>query len=156
MGFRMNNYGGSLKNPVFRGRFTKNQYRFKVWLGEKEGGSMFLMWGGGWYPNAHYETWLIVAKNTNQGPKAPHVYIPISLSKIALQMWRDHSFSQRNKTTEWAVGIGLFWESYQSYMLNLYTPTPQNGQTNSNNLSAKSWRIAWVCLTIVWGWRLKG
>ena len=43
----MNNYGGSQKNPVFRGRFTKHQYRFKVWLGEKEGGSEFLMWGGG-------------------------------------------------------------------------------------------------------------
>ena len=29
----------------------------------------------------------------------------ISLSKIAHQMWRDHPFSQRNKTTEWADGV---------------------------------------------------
>ena len=28
-------------------------------------------------------------------------------------------------------------------------PNPQNGQTHSN------W-IIWVCLTIFWGWRLKG
>ena len=31
----------------------------------------------------------------------------ISLSKIAHQMWRDHPFSQRNKTTERAVGVGV-------------------------------------------------
>ena len=29
------------------------------------------------------------------------------LSKIAHQMWRDHPFSQRNKATEWAVGVGV-------------------------------------------------
>ena len=29
----------------------------------------------------------------------------ISLTKIAHQMWRDHPFSQRNKTTEWADGV---------------------------------------------------
>ena len=32
---------------------------------------------------------------------------------------------------------------------------PQNGQTHSNNLSAKSRRIVWVYLAILWGWRLK-
>ena len=26
MGLRIRNYGGSLRYPVFRGRFTKNQY----------------------------------------------------------------------------------------------------------------------------------
>ena len=31
----------------------------------------------------------------------------ISLSKIAHQIWRDHSFSQRNKPTEWPVGVGV-------------------------------------------------
>ena len=31
----------------------------------------------------------------------------ISLSKIAHQMWRDHPFSQRNKTTQWAVRNGI-------------------------------------------------
>ena len=29
----------------------------------------------------------------------------ISLSKIAPQMCRHHPFSQRNKTTEWALGL---------------------------------------------------
>ena len=31
--------------------------------------------------------------------------------------------------------------------------TPQNGQTRSNDNSRQ---IVWVCLTILWGWRLKG
>ena len=31
----------------------------------------------------------------------------LSLSKIAHQMWRDHPFSQRNITTEGAVGVGV-------------------------------------------------
>ena len=30
-------HGGSRKNPIFSGRFTKNQYRFKVLLGKKKG-----------------------------------------------------------------------------------------------------------------------
>ena len=38
---KMKNYGGSLKNSTFRGRYTKNRYRFKVWLGKKgEGKSL--------------------------------------------------------------------------------------------------------------------
>ena len=46
----------------------------------------------------------------HQGPKARHVYIHysmISLSKTAHQKWCDHPFSQRNKTTEWAVEDGV-------------------------------------------------
>ena len=31
----------------------------------------------------------------------------ILLSKITHQMWRDHTFCQRNKTTEGVVGVGL-------------------------------------------------
>ena len=31
----------------------------------------------------------------------------ISLNKIALQMWHNHLFSQRNKTAERAVGLGV-------------------------------------------------
>ena len=31
----------------------------------------------------------------------------LSLGKIAHQMWRDHPFSQRNRTTERTVGVGL-------------------------------------------------
>ena len=35
-------------------------------------------------------------------------------------------------------------------------PTPQNGQTHSNNSSPICRRIVWVYLTILWSWRLKG
>ena len=35
-------------------------------------------------------------------------------------------------------------------------PTPQNGQTHSNNSSAICQRIVWVGLIIIWDWRLKG
>ena len=31
----------------------------------------------------------------------------LSLSKIAHQMWSDHPFSQRNRTTERTVEVGL-------------------------------------------------
>ena len=31
----------------------------------------------------------------------------LSLSKIAHKMWRDHPFSQRNRTTERTVGLGF-------------------------------------------------
>ena len=31
----------------------------------------------------------------------------LSLSKIAHQMWRDHPFSQGNRTTEGLVGMGV-------------------------------------------------
>ena len=40
--------------------------------------------------------------------------------------------------------------------LTVQAPTPQNGQTHSNNSSANCRRIVWVCLTILWAWRLKG
>ena len=36
----------------------------------------------------------------HQGTKTWHMYIHDF-------MWCDHSFSQRNKTTEWAVGMGV-------------------------------------------------
>ena len=38
----------------------------------------------------------------------------ISLSKIAYQMWCDHSFGQRNKTTERAMGGGWQWQGGQT------------------------------------------
>ena len=59
------------------------------------------------------ETTIEITKNPilHQGPSG--IKIPrldmcrfiIILSIIAHQMWRDHSFSQRNKTTETAVGV---------------------------------------------------
>ena len=35
-------------------------------------------------------------------------------------------------------------------------PVPQTGQIHSNNSSAICGWNVWVCLTILWGWRLKG
>ena len=46
------------------------------------------------------------------------------------------------------------WFNDTFFYLTLQAPTPQNGQTHSNNSSAKA-EIVWVCLTILWGWRLK-
>ena len=43
-----------------------------------------------------------------------------------------------------------------SVSLTLSAPISQNGQTHSNNSSAIPRRIVWVCLTILWDWRLKG
>ena len=40
-------------------------------------------------------------------------------------------------------------------ILTLYEPTPENGQTHSNNLSANLRRIVWVCLTILWACLLR-
>ena len=41
MGLRTKNYGDSLKNLIFRGGSQKKQYRFKVWLDEKEGSGVY-------------------------------------------------------------------------------------------------------------------
>ena len=41
-------------------------------------------------------------------------------------------------------------------ILTLLVPISQNDQTHSNNSSAICRRIVWVCLTILWDWRLKG
>ena len=40
--------------------------------------------------------------------------------------------------------------------INPLSANPQNGQTQSNNSSRICRRIVWVCLTILWSWRLKG
>ena len=40
--------------------------------------------------------------------------------------------------------------------ITIYAPTPQNGQTHSNNSSGICQRIVRVCLTILWGCRLEG
>ena len=52
-------------------------------------------------------------KNTHQGSSGTNVqrldmcWSILSLSRIAHQMWRDGPFSQRNRTTERTVGIGV-------------------------------------------------
>ena len=59
------------------------------------------------------ETTIEITKNpiiSNLGIKIPRLDVCrfiIILSIIAHQMWRDHSFSQRNKTTEKAVGVEI-------------------------------------------------
>ena len=45
--------------------------------------------------------------NPHKVPRLDMCRSTISLSKIVHQMWHDHPFSQRNKTTERAVGEGL-------------------------------------------------
>ena len=49
-------------------------------------------------------------------------------------------------------GLGY---AYEFKVLTLWAPIPQNGQTHSNNSSAICRRIVWVCLTILWDWRLR-
>ena len=59
------------------------------------------------------ETTIEITKNpiiSNLGIKIPRLDMCrfiIILSIIAHQMWRDHSFSQRSKTTEKAVGVEI-------------------------------------------------
>ena len=48
------------------------------------------------------------------------------------------------------------WKTAMQICLTLKAPIPKNGQTHSNNSSAICRRIVWVCLTILWNWRLKG
>ena len=45
--------------------------------------------------------------------------------------------------------------SMSKHTLSLITPISQNGLTYSNNSSVICLRILWVCLTILWDWRLK-
>ena len=42
------------------------------------------------------------------------------------------------------------WKSNHKKLLNFQAPIPQNGQTQSNNLSAICWQIVWVCLVVLW------
>ena len=48
-----------------------------------------------------------------------------SLNKIAHQMCRDHPFSQRNKKTEWTVGVGdktwKKWREGRQYRRGVFT-----------------------------------
>ena len=74
-------------------------------------------------------------------------------------------FSYTNLTTEfWThfetkIDEQSDWNSVKQTILKTLTlsaPTPQNGQTHSKNESANHGRIVWVCLTMLWSWRLKG
>ena len=51
---------------------------------------------------------------------------------------------------------GLRELSVEGWLVNPLMPIPQNGQTHPNNSLAVCRWIVWVCLTILWDWRLKG
>ena len=95
MGLRMKNYGGLLKNPIFRGEVhEKPMYREElpkkgVWTVCKfkggawhKGGSLVFLKGAG-YPNAHYEIDSLLHKTRIRVPRLDMCPSMISLSKIA-------------------------------------------------------------------------
>ena len=49
--------------------------------------------------------------------------------------------------TGFYISVALTW-----YKLTFYVPMPQNGKVHSNNSFKK---FGWVCLNILWYWRLK-
>ena len=53
---------------------------------------------------------LVLYDITTSGTNVPRLDMCrfiLTLSKIAHQIWRDHSFSQRNRATERTVGVGV-------------------------------------------------
>ena len=96
----MKNYGVSLKNLIFIGTFTKNQYRFNARLGEKRGGA-FEVGRSGVDTRMHtMKLDPLLHKTRTQVLRFDMCKFMRSLSKITHQMWCDHPFSQRNETTE--------------------------------------------------------
>ena len=78
-------HGGSRKNPIFSGRFTKNQYRFKVLLGKKKGGGGVK---GGIDAVMHtMKLDVLLHKTRIKVPRFGIYTYMISLSKIAHQLW---------------------------------------------------------------------
>ena len=77
-------------------------------------------------------------------------------SQLAINLW---SFSEAFKRLFNVIYESLFLIAVTSkfiwrlLQLTLSVPTPQNGQTHSNNSSVV---CVWVCLTVLWGWPLKG
>ena len=74
---------------------------------------------------------------------APIIY----LSKTSKSLWSSDIF--RGFKIE-KLGLSLL------DVLTPEVPIPQNGQTHSDNSSAICRQIVWVCLTILWDFRLKG
>ena len=64
-------------------------------------------------------------------------------------------FAEQLKATA-SVYEYLIQETLSTLYLNPLNANPTNGQTHSNNSSAVSRRIVWMCLTILWDWGLKG
>ena len=115
MGLRMKNYGDSLKNPIFRERFTKNQCIERKCLKRGGGALTVCRFRGGECLAKKRGGVFLKGVDTSLHTMKPNALLHkthievlrldmctsiISLSKIADQIWRDHPFSQRNKTTE--------------------------------------------------------
>ena len=104
MGLRMKNYGSSLKNQ-YRGLWKTNIDSRYGWA--KKRGLVFLKRGVDtlmYTPKLHallHKTCIKVIKVL----RLDMCTSMITLSKI-VQMWCDHPFSRRNKTTEWAMAGG--------------------------------------------------
>ena len=77
-------------------------------------------------------------------------YMIFQLWRLMSKMTSKH-FSDNGHT--WVSLYDIFIQMtycHRTMVLNFEAPTPQNGQTQSNNSPT------WVCLSILWGWRLKG
>ena len=51
----------------------------------------------------------------------------------------------------WGYFLNLF-----RFIVNTLSANPTNWSNTLNNSSAICWRSVWMCLTIVWYWRIKG
>ena len=119
MGLSMKNYGGSLKNPIFIGRLTKNQC-IGGGLPKKDGLGQFVDLRSCLTKKRRWCFWRVVdtTMHTMKLDALLHKTCikvlrldictsAISLSKIEHQRRNDHLFRQRNKATELAVGLGV-------------------------------------------------
>ena len=65
-------------------------------------------------------------------------------------------YFQCYRVRNWVQFVQSDWYYAGEDVVNPLGTNPTNGQTHSNNSSANSQRIAWVCLTILCGRPLKG
>ena len=70
---------------------------------------------------------------------------------------QEKQLSKNNRDSAIRFSNYLTKKSQKTSMiaLTLQVPIPQNAQTHWNNSSIICRRIVWVCLTILWNWRLK-
>ena len=76
-----------------------------------------------------------------------NVVLPFATDIVPLQFFCSYSSLQLFTYCSQNVSFQV--------ILTLYAPIPQNGHTHSNNSSAICQWIVWMCLTILWVWRLK-
>ena len=81
--------------------------------------------------------------------KIPFIYPPKTLENL----WFSDVFRGNIKGILAWGGLSRSWWILK---LILWAPTPQHGQTYSKKVVGNSQLIVWVCLTILWGWHLKG